>query len=189
MVWRSHWLPIRDGELAWFETGSGPTVVMLSGGPGDDGRLGELASITQAVLLSGARSLSDDPDVLAELTRRLLQTPLPDVASVMVVEAPPSEDAIRIEVARESGDRGARPPDFDARALGLAALRIERGEGAARLRLIRTPDPSSNRPTRVKIAALVLAEDRKASRLVTREIDVGADGKAVELRWNGEAFL
>jgi proline iminopeptidase len=36
MAWRSHLLPIDDGELAWFEAGSGPPVIMLSGGPGDD---------------------------------------------------------------------------------------------------------------------------------------------------------
>jgi tetratricopeptide (TPR) repeat protein len=163
--------------------------VTQTGGRGDDGRLGELASITQAVLLASARSLSADPDVAAEITRRLLQTPLPDVASVMVIQAPPSDEALRIEVARERGDREAKAPDFDARALGLSALRIERGEGSARLRLSRPLDSSPSRATRVKIAALVLGEDRKASRIVTREVEVGADGKPVELRWNGEAFL
>jgi len=39
------------------------------------------------------------------------------------------------------------------------------------------------------VAALVLGEDRTAARLVTHEVEVGADGKAVELRWTGEAFL
>jgi hypothetical protein len=107
----------------------------------------------------------------------------------MVIQAPPSDDALRIEVAREFGDRGAKRPDFEASALGLSALRIERGEGAARLLLRRAEDPSPGRPTRVKVAALVLGEDRKASRLVTREVEVSADGKVVELRWNGEAFL
>ena len=163
--------------------------VSQSGGPGDDGRLGELASITQAVLLSGARALTSEPDVSAEITRRLLQTPLPDVAAVMVIEAPPGDDTVRIEIARESGDREAKPPDFDARALGLAALRLERGEAAAKVRFLRAADPSSSRATRVKVAALVLAEDREASRLITREVEVSADGKPVELRWNGEAFL
>jgi tetratricopeptide (TPR) repeat protein len=163
--------------------------VTQTGGRGDDGRLGELASITQAVLLASARSLSENPDVVAEITRRLLQTPLPDVASVMVIQAPPSDEALRIEVAREFGDREAKAPDFDSRALGLSALRIERGEGAARLRLSRAPDASVSRPTRVKVAALVLGEDRTAARLVTHEVEVGADGKAVELRWTGEAFL
>lgn len=37
-MWRSHRLPLSDGELAWFEAGDGPPVVLLSGGPGDDHR-------------------------------------------------------------------------------------------------------------------------------------------------------
>jgi tetratricopeptide (TPR) repeat protein len=167
--------------------------VTQTGGRGDDGRLGELASITQAVLLAGARagSANDAPEVSAEITRRLLQTPLPDVASVMVIQTPPGDDTsnVRVEISRDQGDRGAQPPDFDARALGLAALRLERGDGTARLRLTRSADATPGRPTRVTLAALVLSEDRKASRLITHEVDVSADGKPVELRWNGEAFL
>jgi hypothetical protein len=71
----------------------------------------------------------------------------------------------------------------------LAALRIEPGEAVAKVRFVRAADPSSNRTTRVKVAALVLTEDRNASRLVRREVELSADGKPVELRWNGEAFL
>jgi len=55
--------------------------------------------------------------------------------------------------------------------------------------LVRPRLHASNRTTRVKVAALVLTEDRRASRLVRREVEVSADGKAVELSWNGEAFL
>jgi proline iminopeptidase len=34
--WREHRLERPDVEMAWYEAGEGPTVVFLSGGPGDD---------------------------------------------------------------------------------------------------------------------------------------------------------
>ena len=34
--WRDHILPLPDHNLAWYELGSGPVVIGLSGGPGDD---------------------------------------------------------------------------------------------------------------------------------------------------------
>ncbi len=163
--------------------------VTQTGGRGDDGRIGELASITQAVLLAGARAAAETEDVRAQLVRRLMQTPLPDVSTLVVVQAPPSDDPIDVKVAREKGDREQQPADFDARALGLAALRIERGDGQARILLTRAADAGPGKPTRATVAALVLADDRGASRLVTREVEVLPDGKTVELRWNGEAFL
>jgi proline iminopeptidase len=37
LSWQEHILPLPDGvPLAWYELGSGPTVLGLSGGPGDD---------------------------------------------------------------------------------------------------------------------------------------------------------
>jgi proline iminopeptidase len=37
-AWTEHLLPTPDGELAWYETGSGAPLVFLHGGPGDDHR-------------------------------------------------------------------------------------------------------------------------------------------------------
>ncbi|MDQ2742143.1 MAG: alpha/beta hydrolase [Chloroflexota bacterium] len=36
LSWQEHILPLPDHNLAWYELGSGPTVLCLSGGPGDD---------------------------------------------------------------------------------------------------------------------------------------------------------
>jgi proline iminopeptidase len=36
LSWQEHILPLPDHNLAWYERGSGPTVIALSGGPGDD---------------------------------------------------------------------------------------------------------------------------------------------------------
>lgn len=155
----------------------------------DDGRLGELASIVEAVLLADARDASNPPRVNAELTRRLAETPLPDVASVVVVQAPSASDPLEVKVARERGDKEPIGADFDARALGLSAVRIERGDGAARILIQRKADPGPSRAILATVRALVLTGERAASRLVTREVRVLADGKPVELRWNGETFL
>ena len=76
-----------------------------------------------------------------------------------------------------------------ARDLGVAAIRIERGDGMARISLRRPLELGPSRPARAKLAALILDRESNRPRLVTREVDVLADGKSVELEFDGEAFL
>jgi len=162
--------------------------VAQTGGRGDDGRLGELASITQAVLLAGARG-GADAEVEAELERRLLRTALPDVQSVVMIQSPPSDDPIEVSVVRKNGEKVAQSADLDARELGVAAIRIERGDGTARISLKRALELGPSRPAKAKLAALILDRESNKPRLVTKEVDVSADGKSVELEFDGEAFL
>jgi tetratricopeptide (TPR) repeat protein len=162
--------------------------IAQTGGRGDDGRLGELASITQAVLLAGARG-SADADVEAELERRLLRTALPDVQSVVMIQSPPSDDPIAVSVVREKGEKVAQSADLDARELGVAAIRIERGDGKARISLKRALELGPSRPAKARLAALILDRETNKPRLVTKEVDVSADGKPVTLEFDGEAFL
>jgi len=162
--------------------------IAQTGGRGDDGRLGELASITQAVLLAGARGQAD-AEIEAELERRLLRTALPDVQSVVMIQSPPSDDPIEISVVRASGEKVAQSADLDARELGVAAIRIERGDGAARISLKRALELGPSRPAKAKLAALILDRESNQPRLVTKEVEVSADGKSVTLEFDGEAFL
>ncbi|HKO52107.1 MAG TPA: VWA domain-containing protein [Polyangiaceae bacterium] len=162
--------------------------VAQTGGRGDDGRLGELASITQAVLLAGARG-GADAEVEAELERRLLRTALPDVQSVVIIQSPPADDPIEVSVVRKNGEKVAQSADLDARELGVAAIRIERGDGAARISLKRALELGPSRPAKAKLAALILDRESNQPRLVTKEVDVSADGKSVELEFDGAAFL
>jgi tetratricopeptide (TPR) repeat protein len=162
--------------------------VAQTGGRGDDGRLGELASITQAVLLAGARGTAD-AEVEAELERRLLRTALPDVQSVVMIQSPPADDPIEVSVVRQNGEKIAQSADLDARELGVAAIRIERGDGTARISLKRALELGPSRPAKAKLAALILDRESNTPRLVTKEVDVSADGKPVELEFDGEAFL
>jgi len=162
--------------------------IAQTGGRGDDGRLGELASITQAILLAGARG-GADAEVEAELERRLLRTALPDVQSVVMIQSPPSDDPIEVSVVRARGEKVAQSADLDARELGVAAIRIERGDGTARISLKRALELGPSRPAKAKLAALILDRENNQPRIVTKEVDVSADGKSVTLEFDGEAFL
>lgn len=164
--------------------------VAQTGGRGDDGRLGELASIVSASLLANARQAGKPGDPTdALLVRRLAQTSLPDVASVLLVRSAVTDERIEISIARQEKDKDELPADLDASAMGLAAVRVERGGGTARLRLRRTSGFSSTRPTHAQVSALVIdGSDRSKSRVVTREVDIAPGDKGTELRWNGEVF-
>jgi tetratricopeptide (TPR) repeat protein len=162
--------------------------VAQTGGRGDDGRLFELASVVSASLIATARQASPAPETDALLARRLAQTPLPDVASVILVRTPLTDDNVEVLVARQLKDKDELPADLDASAMGLSAVRIERGGGVARMRLRRAAGLAGARPTRGLVTALVLDRSRGQPRLVTREVDIPPDDKGTELRWNGEAF-
>lgn len=162
--------------------------VAQTGGRGDDGRLGELASVVSASLLATARQKTPGPETDALLVRRLAQTPLPDVASVILVRTPLTDDKVEVSIARREADKDELPADLDASAMGLAAVRIERGGGTARIRLRRAAGLAGSRPTRGLVTALVLGGDRSQMKLVTREVDILPGDKGTELRWTGEAF-
>jgi tetratricopeptide (TPR) repeat protein len=159
------------------------------GGRSDDGRLAELASITEATLLAAARQKSPDADTDALLERRLVRTPLPDVAGLVVVRSPPADEPLEVRIARTAPDHEGDPADLDAPSIGLSAIRIERGSSTARIRLRRAGAGGPALPTHATVMALVLADDRSAVKLVTRDVDVAAGGDAVEIQWNGESLL
>jgi hypothetical protein len=163
--------------------------VAQTGGRGDDGRLAELASLVSATLLTGARQASPGPEADALLLRRLAQTPLPDVASLILVRTPPADGPVRVSVARQEKDRDEEPAELDASVMGLSAVRIERGSKVSRIRLRRVEGAAPGRPTHATVTALMLNEDRSATKLVVREVDVATGGPGVELRWDGETLL
>jgi tetratricopeptide (TPR) repeat protein len=162
-------------------------VVTQTGGRDDDGRLGELASITSAVLLATASERPGSAAEGAELLRRLAQTPLPDVASVLFIQSAPSDEQLEVRIAQS--ERELKAPDFDAPALGISAIRVERGGGSARLVLRRAPGAGPKRALHAEVVALRLGAEQRDVRLVRRQIDVRENEDSAELRWNGEAFL
>jgi tetratricopeptide (TPR) repeat protein len=136
--------------------------VTQTGGRGDDGRLGELAAITKVALLAGADP-RDNVEARAELARRLLETPLPDVLGLVLVQSAPSDDPVEVRVQRERGEGELQSADLDARSLGLSAVRIERGDGKAKLNLIRKRELGPSRPARAVVLALSLDRERGLS--------------------------
>lgn len=162
--------------------------VTQTGGRGDDGRVGELASITRAVLLARARA--EAPTLEREsLTRRLLQTPLPDVAGVVLVHWPPTDDALSVRIKRTRGEGLEQSPDFDASSLGMAAFRIERGDGASRILLKRPEEPGPSTPAHATVSALVLGDAGAEPKLVPREVSIEANGKDIELTFDQGTLL
>jgi hypothetical protein len=121
--------------------------------------------------------------------RRLVQTPLPDVASVVVVRSAPGDEPVVVRVVRDASAKDEDAADLDASDMGLAAVRIERGQVGARIRLRRGVVDDTGRSTRATVAVLVLADDRALSRLVTREVDIGRGRDGIELKWDGEKLL
>ena len=159
-----------------------------TGGRSEDARLGKLASITEATLLAGARQSAPPGEIAALLARRLSRTPLPDVASLILVRSPPSDEPVDVRIARDEKGRDESAADLDAASIGLSAIRIERGAGAARIRLRRS-SAGPGRPAQATVTALVLGEGRSSARLVSRDVVVETGGDGVELRWNGESWL
>lgn len=162
--------------------------VTQTGGRGDDGRVGELASITRAVLLAGARSHAS-PAEREILTRRLLQTPLPDVSGIVLVRWPPSDDALHVHIKRGRGEGLEETPDFDASNLGMAAFRIERGDGASQIRLKRGAEPGPAQSTEATVSALVMGEVGTEPRLIPKQVIVEPNGKDVELTFDQGTLL
>ena len=114
-------------------------------------------------------------------------------------QTPPGQDRKDLRVLHPRGHavsrpvrdlpRQDRPPDFDAPALGISAIRVERGGGSARLVLRRPRGAGPKRALHAEVVALRLGAEQRDVRLVRREIDVREDEDSAELRWNGEAFL
>ena len=108
---------------------------------------------------------------------------------MILVRSAVADATVEVLVARQEKDKDEIPADLDASAMGLSAVRIERGGGVARIRLRHAAGFASARPMHAVVTALVLdGNDRSRAKLVTREVDIAAGEKGTELRWNGESF-
>jgi Flp pilus assembly protein TadD len=161
--------------------------VSQTGGRMSDEKLGELASITDAILIAEARASKAGPEDQARLLRRALEIPLPDAAALVLVRTPTLDIPIETQLVRGEKDRNERvsPADIATPSMGLYALRIERGDKLIRLRLRRPADLEPSRPTHTRIDVFVKGDDAAQGKLVTHELELRADGKPVELRWDG----
>ncbi len=163
--------------------------ITRTGGRGDDGRLGELASIAQAVLLAGARSSAD-----AEVEARAPSAPTTHGAarlqSVVMIQSPLPTTRIEVRVVRANGEKVAQSGRSRCpRELGVVsrAHRAQRRHGAHLTEA--RPGARSVAPCQSQGCRADLDRESNRPRLVTKEVEVSADGKSVELAFDGVAFL
>ena len=164
--------------------------VAQTGGRGDDGRLGELASVVSAVLLAGGRQASPAPETDALLVRRLAQTPLPDVASLILVRTPVPDDPVEVLSRSTEKDKNEESADLDA--VGDGALggpnRARRGGRAHPVAAIGGAfggplDARHGHRTRS-----FLSEEDDPAKIVVREVDVMPGGPGVSFDGTGGAL-
>jgi hypothetical protein len=152
--------------------------VAETGGRADDTGLGELASMTAAVLLEDARGRATGDDA-ARLARRALEVPLPDVAGFVLVRTPALDVPVEPRLVHGGDDRAESPPDLAAASLGLFAMRLERGASGVGLVLRRPASLDAGWPARVRADVLTFAEGERQGKLAHYDVTVPADGKDV----------
>src|SRR5690606_29607195 len=152
-----------------------------TGGRHDEGRLGDLATIAEAAMLTAARG-GHDPKVDAEIERRLLRTPLPEAQALVLVRAAPSDEPVILEITREAGETLAQSAEMDARHLGLLATRVEKGaRGAVRLALRRNKIAGPSHPIEAVVSVLRLGAPGQLPQLSSKNVRVPADGQPLQL--------
>jgi Ca-activated chloride channel family protein len=160
--------------------------IARTGGRLNDERTSNLAAVLAATLTAEARDdAARTPEERGRLQRRLLEIPLPDAAALVLVRTHAIDTPLVARLAR--GDKGdlESPADAAAPTLGLAMLRVERGDKALRVRLQRPAELLPSRPAQARVSVLVPGDDASKARLVTREVTLPQDGKPVDLRWDG----
>jgi hypothetical protein len=160
--------------------------VAQTGGTTGDARTGELGAVTAAVLFAEAdKGLT--PAQAAAIVRRAMALPLPDVAGIVLVRAPVVDHPVETRLVRTSDAKSEAPPDLDASAFGLSAIRLERGDRDLRIRL-RRAEAFASRPAAADVSVL-LFRDHARPELMTKKIELRADGRPIELRWDGHTLL
>jgi tetratricopeptide (TPR) repeat protein len=166
--------------------------VAQTGGRTSDPVLQELASFTSAVLLAEARAKHPAAADEERLGRRLLETPLPDLGAVVLVRAPTWVTGLRASTIRDVAPHGhadETTAPLRVPSLGIAGVRVERGEGPFRLRLGRQADLEPSRQATARVEALVLEADRDKPRLVSKDVPLPTDGSDVDVAWDGTHWL
>lgn len=162
--------------------------VAQTGGRSSDPDIGELASLTAAVLFAEARAKHPAPADEERLARRALETPLPDVSALLLVRSPTWVPGLRAELVRADG-AGEQGSPLRIPSLGIAGLRVERGTGPFRLKVGRQADLEPSRAATAKVEMLVLEGARDNPRLVAKDILLPSDGRDVEVAWDGKTWL
>lgn len=155
-------------------------------GRSEDQRLNELASVLRAFAIGRAESTRIDPGERQELARRLAQTALPDVQSLVLVEAAANpEQDLSVTVYRGEQKSGVAP-EFDASPLGISAILVDRGAQTLRLEIARRTLAGLARALPVSVSVLTLGEHPDQRQLRRIDTEIGTDQERTQVTLNGE---
>lgn len=146
-------------------------------GRSDDSRLNELAAVLRAVTLARARAGTTDPTERLELGRRLAQTALPDMAAIVLVEAPTSPEQGLTVRAYRGDDKSAMPPELDASPLGIAGLFVDRGAQSIKIVVSRRTLAGLAPAMPVTVSTLRLGDDPDGRQLRSQILNIPADAE------------
>jgi hypothetical protein len=150
------------------------------GGRGNEERLHELSAVVRAVTLCQAREQSRDEKEKAELTRRLVETSLPETAAILLIEvASTTEDQVDVRSFGGKDDL-AKAPELDAEALGLYGIFAEVGATQMRIALTRRLTAGLGRPLPFKIHILRRLGEQGDYRLTTKQLEFAKDSAKAE---------
>ena len=160
--------------------------VAETGGRTSDPALEELSGITSAMLLARARAGKLPPEEAEGLARLAKAASTEGAAGLLLVRAPTWVPGFEVTVVRgKTGDDADTLQVVRAPSLGLAGLRLERGEGALRLRVSRQLDLEPARPASVHIELLV----GDGPMWIEKDVPLRTDGKPTEVTWEGGALM
>ena len=189
--------PAGSLRLALAQAGAGRLDIALrllshvteTGGRTSDATLGELASTLSLVLIDEARDTRPRKEEDERLRRRGLEVSSPaDLSALVLVRVPTWVPGLQVSVRRGSSGDDAVPVVL-VPSLGLAGIRLERGEGPFRITVGRREELVPARAAAARLSVLLFTHGEDLPRLVTKEIPLRADGEALELRWTGTDFL
>jgi hypothetical protein len=161
--------------------------VAETGGRTSDGALQQLASMTAAVLIAEARGEHVAPADEERLRRHALEIALPDSAGFVLVRAPTWVSGFHVAAVRDKEGDDLSP--LAAPALGIAGVRLERGEGRVRLKLARQADLPPARPATAHLEVLWTDGAADHPKLVSKDVPLRPDGGETEVVWDGSSIL
>ena len=155
------------------------------GGRRGDERLAALAAALEVVLLADARATASAPD-LAVLERRAARVVIPPDGALVLVRVAAEDEPLRVATSRE---RGPSALPILAPSLGLALVRVERGDRALVVRLAQPAPVALGKKRRARVFVITPGVLGAPPRVVASDVDLATDGKETTLRWDGERLV
>lgn len=164
--------------------------VATTGGRFDSERTSNLAAVLDAITTAEARdNPARTPEEQARLQRRLLEIPLPDAASLVLVQTNAIDTPLIAQLARGEKADLESPANAAAPTLGLSMLQIDRSDTSLRIRLQRPAELLPAQPAQARIYVFTPGKNPAQGRLQHQDVTLPQDGKPLDLRWDGSTLV